>query len=94
MKFLIFLSILLSFFLTSCVDAGTLTNVNKGGNQNIEVFKYYYDDGEYVYIARFKDQPNVVSTTWGELHGKVVVKRSNVVLYENDSIQVVLKGKN
>ena len=78
--------------LSSCTDAGTLKRVDKGNNEQIEVFKYFYDDGEYVYVARFKDTPNVVSTTWQEQQGKVRVEKGNVVIFENDSIQVVLKN--
>jgi uncharacterized lipoprotein NlpE involved in copper resistance len=72
-------------------EAGTLKNIDMGNNEQIEVYKYYYDDWRYVYVARFKDSPNVVSTTWQERHGKSTITQGNVVIYENDSIQVVLK---
>ncbi len=87
-----FAYVLLAVVLSSCTDAGTLKQVDKGNNEQIEVFKYFYDDGEYVYVARFKDTPNVVSTTWQEQKGKVRVTKGNVVIFENDSIQVVLKN--
>ena len=83
---------MLAVVLSSCTDAGTLEKVDKGNNQKIEVFKYYYEDGNYVYVARFKDTPNVVSTTWTEQRGKAIVTQGNVVIFENDSIQVVLKN--
>lgn len=83
---------MLAVVFTSCEDAGTLKRIDKGNNQQIEVFKYYYDDGNYVYVARFKDTPNVVSTTWIEQQGKTRVTKGNVVIFENDSIQVVLKN--
>jgi len=83
---------MLAVVLSSCTDAGTLKRVDKGNNEQIEVFKYFYDDGEYVYVARFKDTPNVVSTTWSEQQGKTRVTKGNVVIFENDSIQVVLKN--
>lgn len=83
---------MLAVIFTSCEDAGTLKRVDKGNNQQIEVFEYYYDDGDYVYVARFKDTPNVVSTTWSEQQGKTRVTKGNVVIFENDSIQVVLKN--
>ena len=83
---------MLAVVLSSCEDAGTLKNVDKGHNDKIEVYKYYFDEGEYVYVARFKDQPNVVSATWQEQQGKVRVTKGNVVIYENDSVQVVLKN--
>lgn len=83
---------MLAVVLSSCTDAGTLKRVDKGNNEQIEVFKYFYDDGECVYVARFKDTPNVVSTTWSEQQGKIRVTKGNVVIFENDSIQVVLKN--
>jgi len=79
-----------AIFLFSCTDAGTLEHVDKGGHDQIEVFKYYYADGAYVFVARFKDQPNVLSTIWRQQVGKVSHIRGTVV-YENDSIQVILK---
>ena len=83
---------IIAVFLSSCTDAGTLERVDKGNNEQIEVYKYFYDNGEYVYVARFKDTPNVVSTTWSEQQGKTRITKGNVVIFENDSIQVVLKN--
>ena len=83
---------MLAVVLSSCTEAGTLKRVDKGNNEQIEVFKYFYDDGSYVYVARFKDTPSVVSTTWSEQHGKTRVTKGNVVIFENDSIQVVFKN--
>lgn len=83
---------MVAVILSSCTDAGTLKRVDKGNNEHIEVFKYFYDDGEYVYVSRFKDTPNVVSTTWSEQQGKTRVTKGNVVIFENDSIQVVIKN--
>ncbi|CAB4577946.1 MAG: hypothetical protein F2563_03575 [Actinobacteria bacterium] len=88
--------VLLSFLaisLFSCTDAGTLVKVDEGNNDEIEVLKYFYSDGAYVYVARFKDTPNVVSTTWNEVHGKTTVRIGNVVIFENDSVQVLLKNQ-
>ena len=85
---------MLAVVLSSCTDAGTLERVDKGNNEQIEVFKYYYDDGNYVYVARFKDTPNVVSTTWKVQQGKNRVTKGNVVIFENDSIQIVFKNLN
>jgi hypothetical protein len=73
---------------SSCEDAGTLLQVDQGNNPNIEVYKYFYSDGVFIYVARFKDQPNVVTTTWQE--GKNQTK-SNVTIFENDSVKVILK---
>jgi len=83
---------MLAVVLSSCTDAGTLKRVDKGNNEQIEVFEYYYDNGSYVYVARFKDTPNVVSTTWSEQQGKTRVTKGNVVIFENDSIQVLFKN--
>jgi len=46
--------VMLAVVLSSCTDAGTLKRVDKGNNEQIEVFEYYYDKGSYVYVARFK----------------------------------------
>jgi len=83
---------MLALVLYSCTDSGTLERVDKGNNQQIEVFRYFYDDGKCVYVARFKDTPNVVSTTWSEQQGKNSITKGNIVIFENDSIQVVLKN--
>jgi hypothetical protein len=83
MKKLNFIALVFIIVLSSCADAGTLKEIDKGGNQDIEVFKYYYDTGEYVYISRFKDNPNVVTTTWSEQHGKQVVTEGNIAIYKN-----------
>jgi len=78
--------------LASCTRAGTLERIDKGNNEQIEVFKYYYNTGDYVYVARFKDTPNIVSTTWRQRNGKVTSVKGNVVIFENDTIQVILKN--
>lgn len=78
-------------FISSCTDAGTLESINKGNNDKIEILRYWYDDGSCVYIARFKDTSNLVTTNWDEQQGKTTVRRASVVLYENDSIQVLRK---
>lgn len=84
--------LLVAVLFTGCSNAGTLERIDKGDNEQIEVFKYFYDDNQYVYVARFKDISNVVSTTWQERQAKTRVTRGNVVIFENDSIQVVLKN--
>ncbi|MDX9747427.1 MAG: hypothetical protein RBT57_02900 [Paludibacter sp.] len=85
-------TVLLTFLaltLPSCTDAGTLIRVDNGNNGNIEVYRYFFDDGEYVYVARFKDSPNVVSTTWSEYNPalKMFITKGNVALFENDSTE-------
>lgn len=79
--------------LVSCTDAGTIQKIDKGNNDQIEVYEYFYDDGFSVYVARFKDNPNVVSTTWTEHRGRYSVKKGSVTIFENDSIQVIFKNQ-
>lgn len=74
--------------LASCEKAGTLQKVDNGGHPKLEVYRYYYADGSFVYVSRFKDNTNVVTTTWDESDGDDTVKRANIVIYENDSIKV------
>lgn len=76
----------ISLFLFSCSPAGTLKKVDKG-NGEIEVYAYYYHAGFPIYVARFKDQPNVVTTTWQA--GKTM--QSCVTVYEDEKVQVILK---
>ena len=86
--------------LTSCNNpkAGTLVKIGEVPRSEmslpneVEVHKYYYDDeGSYVFVSRFKQDPNVITTTWKEQQGKVQVDRANVTIYENDSIKIVRK---
>ena len=74
---------LLIIFLYSCNKAGTLQKIDKGNNEEIEIYKYYYDYGSYVYITRFKNCPNVVTTTWLEQQGNNVVTNGNVIIIDN-----------
>jgi hypothetical protein len=93
MKKLLF--VLLAGVLISCgPDAGTLQSVDQGNNPEIEVFKYYYTEGGYVYVARFKDSRQVVTTTWSNFNPATKTHdiHGNVIIYENDSVQVVLKS--
>lgn len=87
-RILLFISFIL---ILGCVPAGTVEHVNMGDDANIEVIRYYYTDGNYVYISRFKNEPNILTTTWNEPQGKYTIRRGNVVIFENDSIQVILK---
>lgn len=72
----------LSLFIISCSEtpAGTMQNVDSGENDSIEVFRYYFEDGNYVYISRFKSQSNVVTATWNEKQGKQTVVKSNTTI--------------
>lgn len=92
MKKLIFLlacTVAISFACCS-PSPGTVESVSVGGNSDIEVSRVWLEDGGYVYVSRYKDQPKVVTTTWREQQGKYSVARANV-LYENDSIAVIRK---
>jgi hypothetical protein len=91
-KILLSLSIFaISLGMVSCVEKGTMQHLNTS-EDGLEVYKYYYDDGFFVYISRFKDQPNVQTSSWQEQQGKTTVTRGNVVIYENDSIVVMQKA--
>lgn len=91
MKKLILLFVLV-FSLAACHEPGEVHNVTPINNpMNVEIFKYYIDKEDYVYIARFKSSPNVVATTWEEQEGKYTETRGNVVVYENDSIVIYKK---
>lgn len=79
---------LLIIFLYSCNEAGTLNKIDKGNNEDIEIYKYYYEYGSYVYITRFKNCPNVVTTTWKEQQGNNLVTKGNILIMENDSINI------
>lgn len=87
----IYLFLYLSLFLSSCNKAGTIHQVNDGNDEEIEIYKYYYEYGSYVYITRFKNCPNVITTTWKELQGNYVTTKGNVLIMENDSINVKKK---
>ncbi len=91
MKKIIIASIIAVIF-TACTPAGTMEMVSPlSDTSNVEVYRYYYDKGCWVYISRFKDQPNIQTTTWTVRHGKTSTTMGNVVIYENDSIQIIRK---
>lgn len=87
MKKLIIL-ILFAGVLAGCTESGTLQRLNTHPN-GIEVYRYYYEDGAYVYISKFKDS-NVHTVTWEEKHGKTTTIKGNII-YENDSIIITRK---
>lgn len=63
------ISILTLLLLYSCTDsAGTLVRISTDEDAPIEVYKYFYADGEYVYVARFKADTTVTTTTWLEFN--------------------------
>ena len=77
----------LSLILFSCTEAGTIRKLPEPEDSNIEVYRYFYADGCDVLIARFKDEPNIVTTKRKE--GKQT--NEQITIFENDSIQVILK---
>lgn len=81
----------LCLFLLSCHKSGTLKQLESGNNKDIEIYKYYYEYGSYVYITRFKNCPNVVTTTWIEQQGNFVKTNGNILILENDSINIKKK---
>lgn len=75
-SFCIILSVV-SFF--SCKQAGTIENVGHVNNPDIEVYRYYLNGCEYVYIAKFKNSP-ITTTTYSEHHGKGSIQRGVITL--------------
>ena len=78
------ISILTLLLLYSCTDSGTLVRISTDEDAPIEVYKYYYADGEYVYVARFKADTTVTTTTWSELNSatKTSSKKFSITVIE------------
>lgn len=85
--------------LTSCTPAGTVENVDRGDNDSINLVRYYYADGNSIYLATMKQKPNVITATY-QTGGKnktthidvtITPESKNEVIYENDSILVIRK---
>ena len=92
-KFLVILVAIVLLTLSSCLpEAGTLEKKDSISNSKVEVYKYFYKDGEYVLIGRFKDTPNIIGTTWVEQQGKFYSIKRSITIFENDSTQVKLDG--
>lgn len=87
----IYLCLFFSSMLLSCHKSGTFKKVDNGNNKDIEIYKYYYEYGSYVYITKFKNCPNVVTTTWIEQQGHNVITKGNILIMENDSINFIKK---
>jgi len=97
MKRLFYLLVVL-FVVASCTDAGTKEKVGGDYFDDVEIYRYYYEDGNFVYVAKHKSSPDITTTTWSESHGKthttrgaISIDSTNTVLYENDSIIVIRK---
>lgn len=52
------------FLLVGCGTPGQLDNISPDKNSNIEVYRYWIQNDQAIFIARFKDQPEVQTTTW------------------------------
>jgi len=78
--------IALIFCLTSCTiqPAGTIENVDQKPNDNVQVFRYYFDDGNWVYVAYFKNQPSTQTSTWYEKQGRYTREMTAIGIYPLD----------
>ena len=78
MKKIVTIIIAIAFVSCDRPVSGTIKNIDTSPNDEIQVFRYYYADGEWVYVARFNDQPKTTTTTWTERHGKTTVTKCSV----------------
>ena len=69
----------LLFIVTSCTDAGTTGNIDKGNHPKYNIEQYFYKDGECVYIITRKDSLPVTNVTWTEQHGKTTTTYGSVI---------------
>ena len=91
----IIILIIAGLFATSCTPAGTLEKVNVPDlmvngtkiDNTVEVYRYFIEDGNSVYVSRFKTQPQVQTITYS----KGVWSVGNIVIHSDDSIQVFHK---
>lgn len=97
MKKILYL-LIFSFLVNSCKEAGTKEKIGADYFDDVEIYRYYYEENEYVYVAKHKSSPDIITTTWSERNGKtntirgaISIDSTNNVLYENDSIIVIRK---
>ena len=74
---------------------------NQIDSNSIEVYKYYLEGGYFVYMTRFKDQPNIQTANWLQKQGKTYVMKANTIfwldsirdhiIYEDSSIVIIKK---
>lgn len=71
---------LMGLLFSSCnaTAPGTLEDVDQH-NDSIEVYKYYYKTGCYIYITFYKGQ-QVPTATWTEKHGKTSSTYANAMV--------------
>lgn len=81
MKKIIFLIIIVMFY--SCGEAGTIIRIDKGNNENIELYRYYYDETNSVIIARLKNCPCVQTTTY--MDGD---NQKTIISFKGDSLSL------
>ena len=77
---LLLIVIMMVVLLYSCTEAGTLVRVDVDDNAPIEVYKYFYAKGECLYVARFKDDTTVVSTTWSEFNAATKITETKCTI--------------
>lgn len=94
LNMLFLMMLLVSSVFTSCIKEHGTKELLSTNNDDIEVYKYWLSNGDYVYVSKFKKQPNIVTTTWLESNGKTSETKANVVIFENDSMIVYQKTPN
>ena len=78
-KIIITIAAIIALTSCDCPPMGTVEQIPTNGK--IELHRFYYTDGgSYVYVARFKDQPNVTTTNWYESAGKTVIMRQSIAI--------------
>lgn len=114
-KLMIITVVIFLLILSSCDNStsrkgGTLYSVGQDGNRihidndsipNIEVYLYYAADYVPIYVARFKDCPEVVTTNWKRQVGRITKHQTAVTVNEktiknekikNNREKIILNG--
>jgi len=86
-KVLLFASLI--FVAASCTDAGTTENVDKGNHSKYNIERYFYEDGECVYIITRKDSLEVTNVNWTVSHGKTTEQVSAVIDENERPVKVI-----
>ncbi len=69
MKKTIIAVFLLSAFMVSCTTTPKGTTEFLHNDDDVMVYRFYYDDGKYIFISKFKDEQHIETTTWEETEG-------------------------
>lgn len=75
MKKLIFLAI----FISSCITPGTLIRVDRIQNPQIEVYKYFYNRNQFIYVTKM-DSIDSQTINWWEDNGHSVRVRALLII--------------